>query len=509
MNVYRDVAAVVTGSRGVSGRDKLDQFTRNSVWSLVPRPSNHPIVGIKWVFRNKVDEQGNVVRNKARLVAQRYNQEEGIDYDETFSPVATIEAIRLLLAFACFMNFKLYQMDGEFEMSMMGELKYFLGLQIKQSEEKIFINQERYTQDMLKKFDMLKLKPISTPMSSSTRLDLDEKGKIIDQKLYRDADFAGSKTDRKSTSGTCQFLGQKWKFELHQPSGSLVDGTYLQWGFSECKKGKDSLRPPRWSWKRIQLACSTRGSIIQILNEVIFNIFLRIEGKLTDQGERLQNIEEKIIKLENDLKKKEKEPFKLVAADTSATPSTTLAQQGVEGLAELAKKSAPHGGSHGIQAEGSTYKSVSPILQTEDSHQGVDQPAKTPSLELQSKNESEQGTEVVGSKTKKQQASPPNSEEISIMDIFHQMVREGQAEKDTARTETQKDGGDIGKGKKPTSAPRVKEKSGKEKATATPPTEAKAPTKGKKTMATKIAFLNRRKSSRLAEKSKPISASSS
>ncbi|WRX12268.1 Reverse transcriptase [Theobroma cacao] len=100
------------------------------------------------------------------------------------------------------------EMQGEFEMSMMGELKYFLGLQIKQSEEGIFINQERYTHDMLKKFYMLKLKSISTPMSTSTKLDIDEKGKDVDRKLYRDADFAVSRIDRKSTSETCQFLGR-------------------------------------------------------------------------------------------------------------------------------------------------------------------------------------------------------------------------------------------------------------------------------------------------------------
>ncbi|WRX31618.1 Reverse transcriptase [Theobroma cacao] len=104
------------------------------------------------------------------------------------------------------------KMQGEFEMSMMGKLKYFLGLQIKQSEEGIFINQERYTYDMLKKFDMLKLKSISTPMSPSTKLDLDEKGKDVDQKLYRvgysNADFASSRTDRKGTSETNQFLGR-------------------------------------------------------------------------------------------------------------------------------------------------------------------------------------------------------------------------------------------------------------------------------------------------------------
>ncbi|EOY31886.1 Uncharacterized protein TCM_039213 [Theobroma cacao] len=77
------------------------------------------------------------------------------------------------------------EMQGEFEMSMMEELKYFLGLQIKQSEEGTFVNQERYTHDMLKKFDMLKLKSIFTLMSTSTKLDIDEKGKDVDQKLYR------------------------------------------------------------------------------------------------------------------------------------------------------------------------------------------------------------------------------------------------------------------------------------------------------------------------------------
>ena len=78
---------------------------------MVPRPKNHPIIGAKWVFRNKMDEQGVITRNKARLVAKGYNQEEVIDYDETFSPVIRLEAIRMLLAYASFMNFKLYQMD--------------------------------------------------------------------------------------------------------------------------------------------------------------------------------------------------------------------------------------------------------------------------------------------------------------------------------------------------------------------------------------------------------------
>ena len=92
-------------------QEELGQFKRNKVWTLVPKPSNYPVIDTKWVFRNKMDEIGYVVRNKTRLVAQWYNQEEGIDFDEIFAPVARIEATRLLIAFACHMNFKLFQID--------------------------------------------------------------------------------------------------------------------------------------------------------------------------------------------------------------------------------------------------------------------------------------------------------------------------------------------------------------------------------------------------------------
>ncbi len=92
-------------------QEELNQFKRSNVWTLTERPKHNSVIGTKWIFRNKLDENGLVIRNKARLVAKGYNQEEGIDFDETFAPVARLEAIRLLLAFACFMNFKLYQMD--------------------------------------------------------------------------------------------------------------------------------------------------------------------------------------------------------------------------------------------------------------------------------------------------------------------------------------------------------------------------------------------------------------
>jgi hypothetical protein len=91
--------------------EELHQFTRNDVWTLVLRPSNHNIIGTKSIFKNKSDEHGIVIRNKARLVAQRYTQIEGVDFDETFTPVACLESIRILLSIACHLRFKLYQMD--------------------------------------------------------------------------------------------------------------------------------------------------------------------------------------------------------------------------------------------------------------------------------------------------------------------------------------------------------------------------------------------------------------
>ncbi|GJV27947.1 retrovirus-related pol polyprotein from transposon TNT 1-94 [Tanacetum coccineum] len=84
-----------------------------AIEELVPNPMDMTIIGTKWVYRNKLNENGVVTRNKGRLVAQGYNQQEGIDYDETYAPVARLESIRILLAYACALDFKLYQMDAK------------------------------------------------------------------------------------------------------------------------------------------------------------------------------------------------------------------------------------------------------------------------------------------------------------------------------------------------------------------------------------------------------------
>ncbi|GJV19959.1 putative ribonuclease H-like domain-containing protein [Tanacetum coccineum] len=92
-------------------QEELLQFKLQNVWVLVDLPKGHRAIGTKWVYRNKKDERGIVIRNKARLVAQGHTQEEGIDYDEVFAPVARIEAIRIFLAYASYMGFTVYQMD--------------------------------------------------------------------------------------------------------------------------------------------------------------------------------------------------------------------------------------------------------------------------------------------------------------------------------------------------------------------------------------------------------------
>jgi hypothetical protein len=271
-------------------QEELNNFKRNKVWSLIERPKLN-IVGTKWVFCNKQDEHGVATRNMVRLVAKDYSQVEGLDFDETFAPVARLESIYILLAYATHHCFKLYQIDiksvwlnepikkefyveqppsfddeeylnhvyklykalyglnqaprawyeclsdflidndfrigkvdtthftrrvdkylfvcqiyvddiifgstnisfceefskimtDRFEISMMGELKFFLGFQIKQLEDNTLISQTKYTHDLLKKFGMDKAKPIKSPMGTNGYLDLDMDGKSIDQKLY-------------------------------------------------------------------------------------------------------------------------------------------------------------------------------------------------------------------------------------------------------------------------------------------------------------------------------------
>ncbi|MBJ4693218.1 hypothetical protein JGE76_23615, partial [Salmonella enterica subsp. enterica serovar Rissen] len=108
----RDVTHALSNSSWVNAmHEELENFERNIIWTLVEPPPNHNVIGTKWVFKNKQSEDGLVVRNKAKLVAQGYSQVEGLDFEDTFAPVARLEAIRILLAFASSKGFKLFQMD--------------------------------------------------------------------------------------------------------------------------------------------------------------------------------------------------------------------------------------------------------------------------------------------------------------------------------------------------------------------------------------------------------------
>ncbi|GJT97014.1 putative ribonuclease H-like domain-containing protein, partial [Tanacetum coccineum] len=316
--------------------------------NLVELPNGKRAIGTKWVFRNKKDERGILIKNKARLVTQGYTQKEGIDYDEVFAPVAIIKAIRLFLAYASFKDFVVYQMDvksaflygkieeevyvfqppgfedldfpdsvykvekslyglhqaprawyetlstylldngfqrgkinntlfikrdksnillvkvyvddiifgstrkkmctefekmmhKKFQMSSMGELTFFLGLQVKQKEDGVFISQDKYVNEILNKFYFSDVKTASTPMEADNCSRM-KKEKIFqvnpkishlyaakrifrylkgqpklglwyprdlpfDLVAYTDSDYAGASLDRKSTTRGYQFLG--------------------------------------------------------------------------------------------------------------------------------------------------------------------------------------------------------------------------------------------------------------------------------------------------------------
>ncbi|GKA75280.1 retrovirus-related pol polyprotein from transposon TNT 1-94 [Tanacetum coccineum] len=238
---------------------------------LVPLPKRKKAIKVKWIWKNKTNAENTVIRNKSRLVAKGYSQQEGIDFEDSFVLVARLEAIRMFVAYTAHKNFIIYHMDvktaclngplneevfvsqsdrfvdpdflnhvyclkkalyglkqalwhvqiyvddivigstnpvfsnrfaklmkDNFEMSMMGEMKFFLGLQVHQSPRGIFINQSQYTIELLRKHGMEKCDTVTTLMVTA-KIDAD----------LQDADLAGCLDDYKSTSGGLQFLRDK------------------------------------------------------------------------------------------------------------------------------------------------------------------------------------------------------------------------------------------------------------------------------------------------------------
>nr|GEU69183.1 copia protein [Tanacetum cinerariifolium] len=234
----------------VSAEADLSNLETNiSVWVLVDLPKGKRAIGLKWVFENKKDEREIVIRNKARLVAQGYTQEEGIDYDEVFAPVAMIEAIRLFLAYDSFMGFMVYQMDVK-SAFLYGTIKEVYvcqppGFEDLDYPDKVYkvvkalyglhedprACQDKYVAEILRKFGFTDVKSASTPIEAEKPLLKDPDGEDVDVHIYRylkgklhlglwypkdspfnlvaysNSDYAGASLGRKSTTGGCQFLG--------------------------------------------------------------------------------------------------------------------------------------------------------------------------------------------------------------------------------------------------------------------------------------------------------------
>nr|GEX17900.1 ribonuclease H-like domain-containing protein [Tanacetum cinerariifolium] len=176
------------------------QTRSKNVWVLIDLPEGKYAIGTKWILKNKRDAREIIVRNKARLVAQGHRQEEGIDYDEVFAPDAKIEAIRLLLAFSFYMGFMVYQMDvrSAFLYGRIDEEVYvtqpkgFVDPQhpkkvykVQQRPNGIFINQDKYVQEILNKFDLGSVKTTTTPYEVPKPKSKNESNSPVNVHLYR------------------------------------------------------------------------------------------------------------------------------------------------------------------------------------------------------------------------------------------------------------------------------------------------------------------------------------
>ncbi|GKA50144.1 retrovirus-related pol polyprotein from transposon TNT 1-94 [Tanacetum coccineum] len=173
-------------------QEEIHEFERLDVWGLVPCPDLALIIKLKWIFKVKQDKFGEVLKNKERLVAKGYRQEEGIDFKEPFTPVARIEAIRIFIANAANKNMKIYQMDAKTAF-LNGELRrevyvsqledfvdqdnpthvYRMKKFSKGTVDPTFINQTKYALETLKKYGMDSCDPVDTPMVEQTKLDED------------------------------------------------------------------------------------------------------------------------------------------------------------------------------------------------------------------------------------------------------------------------------------------------------------------------------------------------
>eukprot|EP00253_Pinus_taeda_P011090 PITA_11090 len=214
--------------------EELEQIEKNNTWELVPGPHDKNIIGTKWIFKNKLSENGEVIRNKARLVCKGYAQQEGIDFEETFAPIARLQAIRMFLSLSSFQKFKVYQMDikyaflnGDLEeeiyieqlegfnlgddaklLCKLGKVLYGLKQAPKACNEESM--SQNFALVMQQEFEMSLLGCSLSSNDESVVVHQPTYRSMIGRLLYlTDVDWAGSVDDRKSTSGGAFYMGSR------------------------------------------------------------------------------------------------------------------------------------------------------------------------------------------------------------------------------------------------------------------------------------------------------------
>ncbi|GJW65041.1 ribonuclease H-like domain-containing protein [Tanacetum coccineum] len=234
-------------------QDEYNALIKNSTWTLVPRPPDVNVVWCMWVFCHKYLADGTLSHHKARLVANGSTKLEGVDVDETFSPVVNLGTICTVLSLAASRHWSVHQLDlknaflhgdlseTEFAMTNLGSLNYFLGISVTLDSSRMFLSQKKYAVEILERVGMVHCNPSRTPVDTESKLGTT--GDVVsDPTLYRslagslqyltftrpdisyavqqlfsysttdlvaysDADWDGYPTTRRSTSGYCVFLG--------------------------------------------------------------------------------------------------------------------------------------------------------------------------------------------------------------------------------------------------------------------------------------------------------------
>nr|GFB99155.1 retrovirus-related Pol polyprotein from transposon TNT 1-94 [Tanacetum cinerariifolium] len=179
-----------------SMQEELHQFDRLDVWELVDRPLCTNVINLKWLWKTKRNEENTVIRNKSRLVAKGYAKNKGVDFEESFAPVARLEAVRLFIAYAAHKSFTIYQMDVKTAF-LYGPLK-----------EEVYVNQPDSFVDPYHPDKVYRLKKALYGLKQAPRAWYDELSKFLLSKGFtKDLDHAGCLDSRKRTSGGIQFLG--------------------------------------------------------------------------------------------------------------------------------------------------------------------------------------------------------------------------------------------------------------------------------------------------------------